>query len=141
MAVDANVITYSRIKDELYKGRSLKEAYKMGSKESFSSIFDGNATTLLVAIIMFIFGESSVKGYATMPIITIFVTVFTMIFVTRVVLSKFINSGFFDNKTNLFINVKKSDIPDVSKNEEVKVIPFKNVDFVEKNKKYLLHFQ
>ncbi len=130
MAVDANVITYSRIKDELYKGRSLKEAYKMGSKESFSSIFDGNATTLLVAIIMFIFGESSVKGFATMQIITIFVTVFTMIFVTRVVLSKFINSGFFDNKTNLFINVKKSDIPDVSKNEEVKVKPFSKVNFL-----------
>ncbi len=137
MAVDANVITYSRIKDELYKGRSLKEAFKLGSKESFSSIFDGNATTLLVAIIMFIFGESSVKGFATMQIITIFVTVFVMIFINRQVVKLFVNSGFFDDKTNLFINVKKSDIPDVSKNEAIKVVPFKNVNFL-KHAKLLL---
>ena len=130
MTVDANVITYSRIKDELYKGRSLKEAFKLGSKESFSSIFDGNATTLLVAIIMFIFGESSVKGFATMQIITIFVTVFVMIFINRNIVKLFVNTGYFDDKTNLFINVKKSDIPDVSKNESIKVIPFKNVNFL-----------
>lgn len=130
MTVDANVITYSRIKDELYKGRSLKEAFKLGSKESSSSIFDGNATTLLVAIIMFIFGESSVKGFATMQIITIFVTVFVMIFINRNIVKLFVNTGYFDDKTNLFINVKKSDIPDVSKNESIKVIPFKNVNFL-----------
>lgn len=130
MTVDANVITYSRIKDELYKGRSLKEAFKLGSKESFSSIFDGNATTLLIAIIMFIFGESSVKGFATMQIITIFVTVFVMIFINRNIVKLFVNTGYFDDKTNLFINVKKSDIPDVSKNESIKVIPFKNVNFL-----------
>lgn len=130
MAVDANVITYSRIKDELYKGRSLENAFKMGSKESFSSIFDSNITTLLIAIIMFIFGESSVKGFATMLIITIFVTVFTMIIITRILLQKFIKTGYFDDKTNLFIHVKKEDIPDVATGEKVKVVPFKNIDFL-----------
>ncbi len=138
MAVDANVITYSRIREELYKGKGLEQAFKYGSKESFSSIFDGNVTTLLVAIIMFIFGESSVKGFATMQIITIFVTVFTMIFVTRVVLKYFINTGYFNDKTNLFLNVKKENIPDVSKNEEVKVVPFKNVNFLKPTKVFVV---
>lgn len=138
MAVDANVITYSRIKEELYKGRSLEMAFKMGSKESFSSIFDSNVTTLLVAIIMFIFGESSVKGFATMLMITIFVTIITMIMITRAILKAFINTGYFNDKTNLFINVKKEEIPDIKKNEEVKVEPFKNTDFLKPTKIFVI---
>ncbi len=134
MAVDCNVITYSRIKDELYKGRSLRTAFKMGSKESASSIIDSNITTLLTAIIMFIFGESSVKGFATMLIITIFVTIFAMLFITRIILNILINTGYFDDKTNLFINVKAKDIPDVSKGEQVKVEFFKNVNFLKYTK-------
>jgi len=130
MAVDANVITYSRIKEELYKGKSLQTALKMGSKESFSSIFDSNVTTLLVAIIMFIFGESSVKGFATMLIITIFTTIITMIFITRLILKLLVNTGYFDDKTNFFLNVKKSQIPDMKKDEEVKIVPFKNTNFL-----------
>lgn len=137
MAVDANVITYSRIKEELYKGKSLQTALKMGSKESFSSIFDSNVTTLLVAIIMFIFGESSVKGFSTMLIITIFVTIVTMIFITRFILRLLVNSGYFDNKTNFFLNVKKKNIPDMEKNEEVKVIPFKNTNFLKPAKIFI----
>ena len=130
MAVDANVITYSRIKEDLYKGRSLEKAFVEGSRESASSIFDGNITTLLIAIIMFIFGESSVKGFATMQIITIFVTIFTMIFITRVVIKMFVQTGYFNDKTRLFINVKKEDIPNLSKDEKVKVVPFKKTNFL-----------
>lgn len=130
MAVDSNVITFSRIKEELYKGKSLKVAFKEGSKSSISSIIDANLTTLIVAIIMFIFGESSIKGFATMLIITIVVTMFTMVFLTRVLLKLFLKNDYFLDKTNLFIKVKKEDIPDVNKGEEVKVIPFKNVNFL-----------
>ena len=83
---------------------------------------------------MFYFGESSVKGFATVLIITIMVTMFTMVFITRVLLKLFIKTGFFDDKTELFIKVKKEDIPDVSKSEEVKVVPFKNVNFLNKTK-------
>ena len=129
MAVDSTVITFARIKDELYKGKSLPTAFKVGSKSSISSIVDANVTTLIVAIIMFIFGESSIKGFATMLILTVLVTMFTMVFLNRLLLRLFVNTGYFDDKTRLFINVKKEDIPDVSKNEEVKVIPFKNVNF------------
>ncbi len=138
MAVDANVITYSRIKDELYKGRSLEKAFIYGNKESASAILDGNITTLLVAIIMFIFGESSVKGFATMQIITIFVTIFTMVFITRVVVKYFVKTGFFDDKTNAFINVKKEDIPNLNKNEDVKVVPFKNTNFLRPTKFFVV---
>lgn len=130
MAVDSNVITFSRIKDELYKGKSLPAAFKAGTKSSLSAILDSNLTTLIVAIIMFIFGESSIKGFATMLIITVVVTMFTMVLLTRILLKLFVKTGFFDNRTGLFINVKKEDIPDVSKNEDVIKVPFKNVNFL-----------
>ena len=84
MAVDSNVITFSRIKDELYEGKGLEYAFKQGTKSSFSAILDSNLTTFIVAVIMFIFGESSVKGFATMLMITIIVTMFTMVFLTRI---------------------------------------------------------
>lgn len=130
MAVDSNVITFARIKEELYKGKSLQLAVKEGTKSSFSAIVDGNITTLIVAIIMFIFGESSIKGFATMNIITVIVTMVTMVFLTRWLVNMFVNTGYFDDKVNLFINVKKEDIPNVSKNESVKKVPFKNVNFL-----------
>ena len=134
MAVDANVITFARIKDELYKGKSLQNAFKEGTKTSLRAILDSNLTTLLVAIIMFKFGESSVKGFATVLIITVMVTMFTMVFITRILLNIFVKTKFFDDKLKLFINVDKKDVPDVSKNEEVKKIPFKNVNFLKHTK-------
>ena len=134
MAVDSNVITFSRIRDELYNGKSLSLAFKEGSKSSFSAIIDSNITTLLVAIIMFILGESSIKGFATVLIITVIVTMFTMVFLTRKLLNMFIKTGYFEDKTRLFINVKKEDIPDVSKNEKAKKIPFAGVNFFKHKK-------
>ena len=137
MAIDSAVITLSRIKDELYSGKSLTTAFREGSKSSFSSILDSNITTFIVAVIMFMFGESSIKGFATMLIITVLVTMFTMVFLTRLLLKLFVNTGFFNNKTRLFINVKKEDIPNVSKNEKIKVIPFKNTNFFKFDKIFI----
>ena len=137
MAVDSNVITFARIKDELYKGKSLPMAFKEGTKSSFSAILDSNLTTLLVAVIMFIFGESSIKGFATMLIITVVITMVTMVWLTRLLLKLFVKTNYFNDKTNLFINVKSSDIPDVSKNEEVKVIPFKGFNFFKYTKPFI----
>ena len=110
MAVDANVLTYSRIKEELLKGRSLETAFKNGSKASFGTIIDANLTTLLVAIIMFYLGESSVKGFATMLIINIIVTMVTMVFITRILMKMFVKTKYFDNKLNLFIGVHEENI-------------------------------
>ena len=134
MAVDSNVITFSRIKEELLKGKSLSTAFREGSKSSFSAIIDSNLTTIIVAIIMFIFGESSIKGFATMLIITVLVTMFTMVFLTRFLLKIFVNTGYFDDKTNLFINVKSKDIPNVSKNEQVKENKFTKINFLKHRK-------
>ena len=103
MAVDSSVISFSRIKDELKKGSKLKNAVKNGNKNSFASILDGNLTTLVVALILFIFGESSVKGFATMLIISIAVTMFVMVFVVRGLINYTIKTGFFEGKEKLFI--------------------------------------
>lgn len=134
MSVDSNVITFARIREELYKGKSLPLAFKEGVKCSFSAILDSNLTTLIVAIIMFVFGESSIKGFATMLIITIVVTMFTMVFLTRVLLNLFVKTNYFNDKTKLFIAVKSEDIPNISKNEKIKKKPFGNIDFL-KNRK------
>ena len=115
MAVDANVLTYSRIKEELLKGRSLETAFKNGSKASFGTILDANLTTLLVAIIMFYLGESSVKGFATMLIINIIVTMVTMVGITRILMKMFVKTKYFDNKLNFFIGVHEDNIKEEKK--------------------------
>ena len=134
MAVDSNVITFARIKEELLKGKSLPNAFREGSKSSFSAIIDSNITTLIVAVIMFNLGESSIKGFATMLIITVIVTMFTMVFLTRTLLKLFVKTNFFNDKIKLFINVNKEDIPDVSKNEEVKPNRFSKINFLRHRK-------
>lgn len=108
MAIDSNVISFARIKDELKNGRSFKTAVKLGNKNAFLTIVDANITTLIVAIILFIFGESSIKGFATMLIISIFVTMFTMVFLTRILINLFVKTGYFDDKYNLFIGYKET---------------------------------
>ena len=135
MAVDANVISFERVKELLKIGRPLEEAFKEGNKESLSSILDSNITTMIVAIILFILGESSVKGFATMLIISIVVTVLVMVVFVRTILKFFVETKFFDNKLNFFVGVKKKQI---IPNEDVR-IPFKNLEFV-RNRKYFLSF-
>lgn len=134
MAVDANVITYSRIRDELYKGTDLDMAFKLGNKDSFWTIFDSNFTTLIVAVILFIFGESSVKGFATLLIISIFVTMFIMVFVLRYILKLFVSTGWFQDKPRLFVGAKRKWIPDRKKNEKSTYKPFSKIDFANNRK-------
>lgn len=76
MAVDANVITFERIKEEIRSGKSLLSSFKAGTKNSLTTILDANITTILAAGILFIFGTSSVKGFATMLIVSILVSFF-----------------------------------------------------------------
>lgn len=108
MAVDACVITSERIKEELRKGKSLRVAFVNGNKRSFGAILDSNITTLIVALILFAFGESSVKGFATMLMINIFMTIFIIIFINRFIMKLFVNTKFFDNKLNQFIGFNKN---------------------------------
>ena len=107
MAVDSCCITLERIKEELRKGKTLSNAVKEGNKMSFASILDANVTTFLAAIILFIFGESTVKGFATMLIITIVVTMVIMVYTLRYVLNKFISSDYFNNKILFLLGLYK----------------------------------
>ena len=108
MAVDSNVINFARIKDELEVRKNLKTAFRKGNKNSIMTIVDSNITTLLVAIILFIFGESSIKGFATTLIISIFTTMLVMVIITRWLLKIFVDTGYFDNRINLFIGYKET---------------------------------
>lgn len=133
MAVDANVISFERIKEQIKIGKSVKEAFEIGNKSSLTSIIDANITTLIAAIIIFILGQSSVKGFATMLIISIIVTVLIMVFFTKFILRMFVKSGFFDDKPNMFIGVNKKKIHKANEIE----IPFKKLEFV-RTRKYFL---
>lgn len=109
MAVDSAVISFARIKEELRKGFNLENAFKNGNKESFTSILDANITTLIAAIILFFLGESSVKGFATMLIISIVTTFIVMVYLTRYLISKFSKLEYFDKKRTLFIGFHKKE--------------------------------
>ena len=101
MSVDANVLIYERIREELTNGKGLKLAVADGYKNAYSSIIDANVTTLLTGIILYIFGTGPIKGFATTLVIGILTSLFSAIFITRLVflwrLSKTENVK-FDNK-------------------------------------------
>ena len=130
MAVDASIITFERIKDQLKIGVPLEKAVKLGNEESLSSILDANITTFIIAVILFILGQSSVKGFATMLIINIILTIAILVYLEKYVILLFAKSGVFDNKINLFIGLPKKKIIPA---KEVR-IPFKKLDFVNSRK-------
>ncbi len=93
MAVDANVIIYERIKEELAAGKGFSKAVADGYKNAYSAIIDGQVTTLLTGIILYIFGSGPVQGFATTLIIGIVTSVLTSIFVTRIIFDDRIQKG------------------------------------------------
>lgn len=134
MAVDANIICFERVKENLFIGNDLATSYDIGNKSSFTSIIDANVTTLIAAIIMFILGESSVKGFATMLIITNIVTIFVMVYFIKFVLRLFVKTGIFDKKLKLFIGINENKIV---KKKDI-TIPYDNMKFVSNSKKCFL---
>ena len=107
MAVDANVIIYERIKEELAAGKGLSKAVADGYKNAYSAIIDGQVTTLLTGIVLFIFGSGPVQGFATTLIIGIITSVLTSIFITRLYFESRIAKGkkisFESNLTKNFL--------------------------------------
>ena len=85
MAVDANVLIYERTKEELRKGKALREAIKAGYGNAFSAIFDSNLTSIITGVILFVFGTGPVRGFATTLIIGICCSFFTAVYLTRLV--------------------------------------------------------
>jgi SecD/SecF fusion protein len=93
MSVDANVLIFERIREELAKGKGQKEAIKDGFGNALSSILDANITTGLTALILFIFGTGPIKGFATTLLIGIATSLFTAIFITRLLVDWYTNRG------------------------------------------------
>ena len=85
MAVDANVIIYERVKEELNAGKALRLAISDGYKNAYSAILDGQITTILTGIILYLFGSGTIKGFAAVLVIGIITSVFTSIFITRLI--------------------------------------------------------
>ncbi|HSO57074.1 MAG TPA: protein translocase subunit SecDF [Paenisporosarcina sp.] len=137
MAVDANIITYERIKEELRVGHSIKTAFKRGASSSFSAIFDANITSLIAASVLFYFGTSSVKGFALMLIISILSSFITAVWGSRVLLGLLVNSGMFDGKPWLF-GVNATTIHPAKEEFDTLDLPtkFDRFDFVASRKKF-----
>ena len=93
MAIDANVIIYERVKEELRAGKGLALSLKEGFKNAMSAIIDGNLTTLITGIVLFFFGTGPVQGFATTLIIGILTSLFCAIFITRLIFSAMLNKG------------------------------------------------
>jgi SecD/SecF fusion protein len=130
IAVDANIIMYERIKDELKMGKSVRSAFRSGTKRSFGTIMDANLTTLLAGGVMYAFGVSSVKGFATSLIVSILVSFITCVFGTRMILSLLVNSRAFDKKPTWF-GVNKKDIMSLADSDTIyPPTRFDRIDFV-----------
>ena len=113
MAVDANVIIYERVKEELRAGKGLGKAIHDGYNNAYSAIIDGQITTLLTGIVLFVFGSGPVQGFATTLIIGIITSVLTSIFITRIIFDDRLNKGknitFDNNLTRNFLQNTKVD--------------------------------
>ena len=111
MAVDANVIIYERIKEEIRAGKGYRLAITDGYKNAYSAIIDGNVTTLLTGIVLYIFGTGPVQGFATTLIIGLLSSLFTAIFVSRLIFTWMLGKNMkisFSNKftANILANTK-----------------------------------
>ena len=123
MSVDANVLIYERIREELKNGKGLRLAIKDGYNSAYSSIIDANVTTLLTGIVLYTFGTGPIKGFATTLVIGILTSLFAAIFITRLVISSRLNKG-----------------KDVSFSTKLTDGAFKsiNIDFIGKRKKFYI---
>lgn len=139
MAVDANIITYERIKEELKLGKSVRSAFRSGNRRSFATILDANVTTIIAAVVLFIFGTSSVKGFATMLILSILTSFITAVFLSRFLLALLVESRWLDRKKGWFGVNKKHimNIQDTDENTEPHT-PFQKWDFTSKRKYFFI---
>ena len=138
MAVDANILTAERIREELRVGKSVKESYSLGSKQSLSAIIDAQLTTLLAAGVLFYFGTSSVKGFATTLIISILMSFVTAVWLSRILLGLLVKSGYFDNPAWFGISRKKQHKPEENIDTLDLSTKFDKLDFVKHRKKFYL---
>ncbi|RKQ20196.1 protein translocase subunit SecDF [Ureibacillus endophyticus] len=136
MAVDANILSAERVREELRVGKTAKEAFHLGMKQSLSAIVDAQLTTLLAAAVLFFFGTSSVKGFATTLMISIVLSFVTAVWLSRILLGLLVKSGYFDSP--FFYGVRKSKIHDASEGLESLDLStnYDRFDFVHNRKKF-----
>jgi SecD/SecF fusion protein len=139
MAVDANIITYERIKEELKVGKSIKSAFEAGEKHAFTAILDSNLTTILTAGVLFFYGTSSVKGFATMLIVSVLMSFLTNVYFSRFLLGLWVQSGLLKNKPGWF-GVHPSKIKAITDNVDTIDLPtrFDKIDFVKIRKQIFI---
>jgi len=136
MAVDANILAAERIREELRVGYSVKQAFQIGSKESLSAIVDAQLTTLLAAAVLFQWGTSSVKGFATTLIISILLSFLTAVWGSRVLQGILVNSGYFNNPAWFGISKSKQHSLDEKIGTLDLSTKFDRFDFVHNRKKF-----
>jgi protein-export membrane protein SecD/preprotein translocase SecF subunit len=138
MAVDANIITYERIKEEIKVGKSIKSAYQAGEKHAFTAIFDSNLNTILASAVLFFYGTSSVKGFATMLILSVILSFLTAVYGSRLLLGLWVHSKFLNKRPSWF-GVKPSEIHKIEENVDTLDLPtkFDKIDFVKHRKTFL----
>jgi len=108
MAVDANIITYERIKEEIRSGKSILSSLRAGSKTSFRTIIDAHVTTLTAAVVLYFVGNGSIQGFALTLIFSILVSLLTNVFLSRVLLQLLIRSEAI--KKPMYFGVKEAEI-------------------------------
>lgn len=108
MAVDANIITYERIQEEIRSGKTILSAFRAGQRRSFVTIIDGHVTTMIAAGVLFYFGTSSIQGFAITLTMTIIVSILTNVFGSRFLLWLLIRANMF--KKPVWYGVKESEI-------------------------------
>ncbi|MBO4901512.1 MAG: protein translocase subunit SecD [Lachnospiraceae bacterium] len=98
MAVDANVITFARIREEIATGKTVKSAMQIGYQKALSAIIDGNVTTLIAGVVLLIFGSGSIKGFAQTLILGIVLSMITALFVTKYIMQALFALGIQNEK-------------------------------------------
>lgn len=108
MAVDANIIMYARIKEEIRSGKSLLSSLKAGSKHSFRTIMDANITNIIASVVLFYIGNGAIRGFALTMIVSILISILTNVFLARLLIHLLIRSNLF--KKPGYYGVKEAEI-------------------------------
>jgi len=108
MAVDANIITYERIREEIRSGKTIASSLKAGSKHSFRTIMDANVTNIIAGVVLYVIGNGAIRGFAVITMLSIVISILTNVFLSRFLLNLLIRSNWV--KKPKYFGVKEAEI-------------------------------
>lgn len=108
MAVDANIITYERIREEIRSGKTVMSSLKAGSKHSFRTIMDANITSIISAVVLYVIGNGAIRGFAVITLLSLIISILTNVFLSRALLSLLVRGNWL--KKPKFFGVKEAEI-------------------------------